>query len=69
MFSQNSGNAISETQILKIFPREYPPEPPRNLAPLVLSWWFRHWLVPPQKNFAGSTTGGQQNIVQSCHRL
>jgi hypothetical protein len=33
-----------------------PQDPPRNLAPSALSWWFRHWLAPPQKNFAGSTT-------------
>jgi hypothetical protein len=32
MFSQNAGNAISETQILNIF-RSMPGGPPTNLAP------------------------------------
>jgi hypothetical protein len=50
MFSQNAGNAISETQILKIFQGSMPLEISR------LRRSFRHWLAPPQKNFAGSTT-------------
>ena len=36
MFSQNAGNAISETQILKIFPGSMPLDPHRNLAPSAL---------------------------------
>jgi hypothetical protein len=49
MFSQNAGNAISETQILKLFRGSMPPDLPRNLAPSALGWWFRHWLAPPKK--------------------
>ena len=53
MFSQNAGNAISETQILKIF-RGVCPRTTLEISRFRRS--FRHWLAPPQKNFAGSTT-------------
>ncbi len=36
MRSQNAGNAISETQNLKIFWGSIPPDPPRLLVPTVL---------------------------------
>ncbi len=47
MFSQNAGNAISETQILKnlgsaIFRGSMPPDTPGRVCPQ-----FRHWLAPP----------------------
>ena len=59
MFSQNAGNAISETQILKIFRGSMPPDHPRNLAPSALVsplvstpqkklCWIHHWaLIEP----------------------
>ena len=53
MFSQNAGNAISETQILKIFRGSMPPDHPRNLAPSAL---VSPLVSTPQKNVAGSTT-------------
>jgi hypothetical protein len=52
MFSQNAGNAISETQILKFFRGSMPPDPHKNLAPLAL---VLPLVSTPQKNFAGFT--------------
>ncbi len=41
MRSQNAGNAISETQNLKIFGGGIPPDPPRLLMPTALDRYYK----------------------------
>ena len=58
MRSQNAGNAISETQNLKIFGGGIPPDPPRLLMPTALDRYYKgrrqlvgelNWtLAPPE---------------------
>ena len=60
MFSQNAGNAISETQILKIFRGSMPPDHPRNLAPSA--------LVSPKKTLLDPPLPGARTLVTRSMR-